>query len=206
MIKHDMEQGTSEWHHWRKGKVTGTTLKSIMGTPAKRQDTIYEIIAERLTVGTEGEENYENPMDRGVRLEPDAIAMFELETDKKVDRIGGATDDDNPMIANSPDGLIGETEAIEVKCMGGKNHIKMWLTNEIPDDYFWQVVQYFVVNEKLETLYFVGYNPDIAVYPLHIIEIDRQKIDKDIETARTKQIAFLSEVEAILSTLIELPN
>lgn len=201
MKKHNLEQGSGEWHQIRKGKITGTTLKGIMGTPKARQDALYEIVAERLTVGIELD--YENPMDRGTRLEPDAIAAFELETGKSVERIGFAEDDTNPFIANSPDGLIGEDEAVEAKCMGGKNHVKMWLTNEIPEEYKWQVVQYFIVNEKLQLLHFVGYNPDIPVHSLHIIEVSRESLHDDIERARGAQTTFLEEVDEILKKLVE---
>jgi len=202
MKKIDIVQGTDVWLHKRKGVITGTVLKSIMGTPRAKQEAIYETIAQRLTVGVDNGE--ENPMDRGTRLEPDAISAFEFETGKVVERIGFAESEENPLIANSPDGLIGETEAIETKCPGGKNHVKMWLTNEVPDEYEWQVVQYFVVNEKLEKLYFVGYNPDIPVHPLHIIEVKREDIKLDIVNARKSQEAFLQEVESILSTIIKL--
>jgi len=204
MKKHNMEQKTDEWFHIRKGKITGTTLKAIMGTSKARQEAMYEIIAERLTVGVESEGDYENPMQRGTRLEPDAISAFELETGKNVERVGFAEDDDNPLIANSPDGLIGEDEAIEAKCLGGKNHIKMWLTNEIPDEYFWQVVQYFVVNKKLQTLYFVGYNPDIPIHSLHIIEIKKADIEEETKKAKKEQKKFLDEVDTLLAKIIKL--
>lgn len=204
MKKHQIEQKSNEWHHIRKGKITGTTLKAIMGTPKARQDAIYEIIAERLTVGVESEGDYENAMERGNRLEPDAIAMFELETGKQVERVGFCEDETNPMIANSPDGLIGEDEAVEVKCLGGKNHVKMWLTNETPEEYKWQIIQYFVVNENLKKLYFVGYNPDIPIHPIHIIEVSRDEVESEIKEARENQEKFLSEVENILKDIIEL--
>ena len=202
MKKHDIDQKSEAWHFLRKGKITGTTLKSIMGTPKIRQDALYGIIAERLTVGADNDE--ENAMDRGNRLEPDAIAMFELETGKQVERIGLVEDDDNPMMANSPDGLIGGDEALEVKCLGGKNHVKMWLTNKVPDEYEWQVVQYFVVNKELKKLYFVGYNPDIPAHPLHIIEVSGEDIEKEIRDAREEQGKFLKEVDTALSTIVKL--
>jgi putative phage-type endonuclease len=193
-------QRSDEWKHLRKGKVTGTTLKAILGTPKARQDAVYEVIAERLSVGIPDED--ENAMDRGIRLEPEAIAMFEMETDKHVETIGLCEEENNPLMANSPDGLIGDSEAIEVKCMGGKNHVKLWITNTVPDEYKWQVVQYFVVNEKLEKLYFVGYNPDIPVHPLHIIEVHKNEIHNDILMAYDKQEEFLQEVEGILKKII----
>lgn len=202
MKKHNIDQRTDEWLHIRKGKITGTTLKAIMGTPKARQDALYEIIAERLTVGVESD--YENPMDRGTRLEPEAIAAFEFETGKTVEKIGFCEDDENTHITNSPDGLIGKHEAIETKCMGGKNHVKMWLTDQVPDEYSWQVVQYFVVNKDLKTLYFVGYNPDIPTHSLHIIEVTRESITDDIEMAQNAQETFLKEVNEALEKIIKL--
>lgn len=202
MINHDsIEQRTPEWHQLRKGKITGTVLKSVMGTPKAREDAKYEIIAQRLTVGVD--DGDESAMERGIRLEVDAIAEFELETGLKVESTGLSEREDNPFIANSPDGWIGETMGIEVKCPGGKNYVKMWLTNRVPDEYYWQVVQYFVVNEKLEKLYFVGYNPDIPTHPLHIIEVLRGSLVHEIEDAKQCQEVFIQEVNAILSTLVE---
>ncbi|MBI5573505.1 MAG: YqaJ viral recombinase family protein [Elusimicrobia bacterium] len=202
MKNHKIKQRSDEWFHLRKGKITGTTLKAIMGTPKARQEAIYEMIAQRLTVGIKDET--ENAMDRGLRLEDDAVAAFELESGKKVEKMGLCEEENNPLVCNSPDGLIGKNEAIEVKCMGGKNHVKLWLENEIPDEYKWQVIQYFIVNEKLEKLYFVGYNPDIPVHLLHIIEIKREKIEDEIQEAKKKQRVFLAEIEKILSAIIKL--
>ena len=117
-----------------------------MGTPKAREDAKYEIIAERLTVGVEMD--YENPMDRGTRLEPEAIKAFEFETGKSVEITGFCQNDENDHIAYSPDGIISDEEDVEIKCMGGKNHVKMWLKNEVPSDYRWQNVQAFIVNHK----------------------------------------------------------
>ena len=198
----NIDQRSDEWHHIRKGKITGTTLKSIMGSDRARSDAVYDIIAQRLTIGISSEE--ENAMDRGIRLEDDAIAAFEFETEKKVEKTGFSESDENPFIANSPDGWIGVDEGIEIKCPGGKNYVKIWLTDAVPDEYWWQVVQYFIVNEKLGCLYFVAYNPDIPVHPLHIIEISRKDIEEDIRSAKINQDEFLKEVDKILEDLIKL--
>lgn len=207
MKKINTEQRSDEWFYNRKGKITGTMLKSIMGSDKVRQDALYEYIADRLTLGNPEAEEYENAMDRGNRLEPDAIAMFELETGKKVERVGMFVKGDDDRIANSPDGNVMDTddsEGVEAKCMGGKNHVKFWLTNKLPDEYEWQVAQYFIVNPKLNKLWFIGFNPDIAIHPLHILEITRESIEFNIALAEAKQVAFLNEAEALLSTLIKL--
>lgn len=200
--KDNIKQGTPEWDQIRKGKITGTTLKAVMGTPKARQEAIYDLVAERLTKGNPDYE--ENPRDRGHRLEGEAVAAFEFETGKRVERTGFCEDDSNEFIAQSPDGLIGETAAVEIKCPFGKNHIKAWVKNEVPDEYYWQVVQYFVVNEKLELLYFVSYNPEIPIHPLHIIEVKKQDVFEHVRGARVAQEAFLGEVNKILKDIIEL--
>ena len=207
MKKHLIDQRSPEWHLLRKGKITGTGLKALMGTPAAKQEYFYEIIAQKLTVGVPEEGDYENAMERGTRLEPDAIAAFEFETGKKVEAVGFCEDDEDPTMANSPDGIVAETndsEAVEAKCMGGKNHVKMWLENEVPKEYVWQTKQYFVINPNLKILYFVGYNPDIPAHPLHIIEIHRKDIEIDLVEARKVQKEFIQKVNDKLKEIIKL--
>ena len=146
-------------------------------------------------------------MERGSRLEPEALSAFEFETGKKFERVGLIQDDTNDNIAQSPDGYIedtDDTEAGEAKCPGGKNYVKLWLTNKVPDDYEWQVTQYFVVNPKLKILWFIGYNPDITVHPLHIIKVTRESLTDKIVEARKEQEEFLQEVEEKLSKIITL--
>lgn len=201
MKQHDVAQKTDEWRQLRKGKITGKFLSRIMGGQKAREEAEYDMLAQRLTVGLPDE--YENPMERGTRLEPEAIALFELETGKKVRTVGFCEDDDEAAIANSPDGLIGETEAVEAKCPEGKNYVKAWQTNEIPSEYKWQTVQYFVVNAKLEILYFILYNPDISVHPLHIMELKRADIATEIAKARKEQEEFIAKVNAKLDSIIK---
>ena len=199
-----VEQRSPEWYQLRKGKITGTGLSKIMGTPSAKKEYFYEIIAERLMVGNPDAEEYENPMDRGLRLEDDGITEFEFATGKRVEKMGICESSENSQIINSPDGLIGEDEAIEIKCMGGKNHIKFWFENEVPKDYVSQVIQYFVVNKNLKTLWFVGYNPDIPTHPLHILEVKRSEKEEEIKKALKAQEEFIEEVNQKLKEIIKL--
>ena len=193
----DIEQGTEKWFFVRKTDVTGTVLKSICGTPKAYEEAKFEMVANRLTVGVDMEN--ENPMERGTRLEPEAIAAFEFETGKTVTRTGYCQSDTNPQIANSPDGLIpAEDAAIEVKCPGGKNYMKIVILNAIPDEYIYQIHQYFIVNEKLKTVYFTAYNPDIPYHPLHIITVTREMFGAEIDASQQKEEVFLQEVNEML--------
>lgn len=202
----DIQQRTDEWHQLRKGKITGTTLKALMSSRKDtREGAIYELIAERLMEGVESEE-YENAMERGNRLESDAISAFELEYKKETEETGFVENDDNKMMGYSPDRLIANSdeEDVEVKCPLGKAYVEIWLTNLLPDEYYWQLVQAFVVNPKLNLRYFVAYHPNITVHPIHVIEIKREDIEEDIEKARVAQEEALKRVEEELAKVITL--
>ena len=157
------------WLDARRGRITGTRLKDLIvkrGTGYKLG--FYEIIAERIAIPA----NDENVMDRGHRLEGDAVERFSTVTGKEVDSsLIMWLRDDNEAIAISPDGQIGETEAVEVKCLSSARHIEAWIKKyysklpdpeAIPDDYKEQALQYFIVNEKLKTLYFVFFDPRMS--------------------------------------------
>src|SRR3990167_2462315 len=129
------------WLDARLGKITGTRLKDLInkrgGSP---KIGFYELIAERICIPATDE----GAMDRGKRLEDEAVDRFSKETGKKVNNdLVIWTRDDNENIAISPDGCIGATEAVEVKCLGSARHIEAWLTKEIPNEFEYQVLQYF---------------------------------------------------------------
>lgn len=194
-IRRDILQQTEEWYKIKLGKITGTVLADILGTPKARESCFAEILSERLTPSIDMENLHENAMARGNRLETPAIKAFEYVTGKKVDRVGFCEHDDHPHIGYSPDGLIGDTEDIEVKCPEGKNYMKIVLSNEVPKEYKHQIVQAFVVNPLLQKRYFVAYNPDIESYPIHIIEITRESVAIEIAEAFEAEKKFLAEIE-----------
>ncbi|MFA6006908.1 MAG: YqaJ viral recombinase family protein [Candidatus Paceibacterota bacterium] len=190
------------WIEARRGKITGSKLGGIISKRNidKKKQGFYELIAERIGLPADGE----NPMDRGHRLEEEAIERFEKMTDKKVNcELVLWVKDDNESIALSPDGMIGETEAVEVKCLSSARHIEAYLTGEIPEEYRYQGLQYFVVNEKLEKLYFCFYDPRLKVKDFFIIEMNRSNLTDEINTLEIYQKDTLKEVEEIASKLME---
>ena len=152
-------QNKEEWFDARLGKITGSRLKDLIvkrGTGKKIG--YYELIAERIALPADNE----NPMDRGTRLEEEALLKFEEHTGKNVDNSLVIWErEDNEHIAISPDGIINENEAVEVKCLSSARHIEALLTGELPSEYEYQRLQYFIVNENLKTLYWVFYDPRI---------------------------------------------
>ena len=191
------------WLSARNGKITGTRQKDIIdkrGTDKKIG--FYELIAERLMVADGDGIPNETPMDRGTRLQTVAIERFKKETKKKVDEsLVMWIREDNESIAISPDGVIGKTEAVETKCLSAANHIKAFLTAEVPDEYKYQTRQYFIVNDQLKTLYLAFYDPRIPCKDFFYLIIHRKDIEAEIKELYDYQIKELSEVDAIVAKL-----
>lgn len=187
------------WLAGRLGKITGSRLKDIVVKRGTGQKIgYYELIAERLALPPDGE----NPMDRGTRLEEEAIARFVEETKKKVDTsLVIWTRDDNESIAVSPDGIIGKTEAVEAKCLGSASHIKAYLTQAVPDEHEYQVRQYFIVNDKLQTLYMVFYDPRLSVKEFFYLTIKRKDLQEEIDQLLEYEKNILQEVTDIVNQL-----
>lgn len=191
-----------EWLDGRMGKVTGTRLKDlVMKRATKPKKGFWEVIAERVALPPSDE----NVMDRGHRLESLAIEAFSKKTGKKVN-----TDlvmwirEDNPDIAISPDGYVDGkkiTEAVEVKCLNSASHIEAYINKEIPSDYEYQVRQYFIVNDDLETLYFVFYDPRMPI-DMFYLEVHRKDIQAEIDElmqVERESLEKMAEIEKLLT-------
>lgn len=189
-----------EWEAARLCKITGTRLKDIVtlrGTGKKKG--YYELIAERLAIPGNGQD----PMERGKELEAEALERFTKETGKKVDNsLVLWMRDDNENIAVSPDGqVIDAPEACEVKCLNSASHIEALLKNDIPDDYRFQRLQYFIVNENLQKLYFIFYDPRMSVKDFFFFEVKREDIQDEIDEYLEHERKTLEEIESIVTKL-----
>ena len=199
----DVDDDRDEWLAARKGKITGSRLGNIIQTARTKGKKIayYELIAERIAIPEESDVD-ESGMDRGTRLEPEALARFASETGKKVN-----TDliiwsrDDNESIAISPDGIIGKKEAVECKCLSSALHIKAYLTQAIPDDYEEQVLQYFIVNDKLETLYFMFYDPRVPGIDFFYLTVTRESVQAKVDEYLEYERATLAEIADVVNSL-----
>jgi len=192
------DAGRLEWLEARRGRMTGSLVATVFSKRDKKYlKGYYEIIADRIALPPSDE----NRMDRGLRLEDEAMARFAKETGKKVN-----TDlvlcyrEDNENIANSPDGLIGKTEAVEVKCLNSASHIQAYLTKKIPGEYLGQMLQYFVVNDNLRKLYFVFYDPRMPK-DFFYLEVSRKEVEKEVAEYLELEHKMLAEIEKITNEL-----
>ncbi len=194
-------QGEQEWFDYRKGKISGTMLSDLYSKRGNRKLGFYELIAEKLAI----EPDDENRMDRGLRLENEAIEVFTKQTGKRVEQVGICVHDKYPEIINSPDGLIKHkgkyTEAVEIKCLSPARHIQAVVENKVPDEYEAQKLQYFIVNPDLERLYFIFYDPRIASVPYHTVEVTREELGDLPDKYLQFQIEQIEEVNTIIEKI-----
>ena len=197
----DVEQGSSEWMSFREGKITGTKLGKIYAK-SRHIDTFYdtdkpllgfyEILAERLAVGTgdEGDEDgFGSSRERGKDLEGEAIERAEEELGLRFQRGGvwQSSKDENHI--TSPDGFTKDLEtAVEIKCLSSARHLMAILTNQPPKDYFAEYINYFLVNEKLKKLFVCLYDPRFIPKQLQFKSWELKREDLSFEIARFEDI------------------
>lgn len=178
--------------------------KAVLASNADKKLEFYSIIAEKLCT----EPDDESRMDRGHRLEEKASERFSKETGKKLIEVGCCVSDRDDRIINSPDRLIEShndvyKEAVEIKCLSPARHLQAIIENKVPDEFFTQKVQYFVVNEKLEKLYFVFYDDRFKYknLQLHIIEVTREELGDWPDIMLRYQLNQLKDMDEIIERL-----
>lgn len=154
----------------------------------------YELLAQRVAIPEEGDET---PIDRGTRLEEEAIAKFAEQTGKEIsNELIMWISDTNDSLAYSPDGVVSEEEVVETKCLSSAMHLYIYYEKDIPTQYRKQNLQAFIVNEKLQTLHFVCYDPRIPNLPIHSITIKREDIAHEIEIYKRYELELVEELNA----------
>jgi hypothetical protein len=190
------------WKENRLGKITGSKLKDIVVLRGNNPKIgFYELIADKLAIPRkEGEDK----MNRGHELEPIALELAEKELGKTFNKDLVVWErEDDPNIAISPDGFTEDlTEAAEVKCLGSARQIMAIINNEPEQEYKWQYLQYFIVNDNLKTLYVVMYDPSfIEKLQLKIFTINRSDLQDDIDKYLEYQRQTLNDVNRIVKEL-----
>jgi yqaJ-like viral recombinase domain len=174
-------------------------------------DSIYKLIAQRIAKPI-NPNDYTLPdgatysaMLRGQILEEEARDLISEKLGKRI--IPGRVwqSDVNEYMICSPDGEFeDETEAVEIKCLDSWKVVKAYYEKHPPSEYKPQILQYFVVNEKLKKLYFCIYsdvfsNPDLG---LQIFELNREDYKEEIEIVKRVENATLDLVEKEVQKLM----
>lgn len=211
----EVEQGSTEWMSFREGKRTGTSIGKLFAKSRKTgelYDTdkplleLYAKVAERLAEGTGDDDGLASSRERGKEMEAEAIACAEDKLKLKLIRGNVWQDEQDENHIESPDAYTKDLKtAVEIKCLSSARHIQAIVENEPPKEYFAEYLNYFLVNDKLETLYVFLYDPRFIIEGLtwHAFEIKRDDIRYEIERMKDIDEAAEATISLLVSQLID---
>ena len=131
-----MEQRTDDWFSARCGLVTASriadlTARTKSGWSSSRDRYMGQLVVERLT--QRPMDSYQNAaMQRGIELEPAAIAAYEALRLCVVEPVGFLLHPNITLAGASPDGLVGDDGLVEVKCPETHTHLDTLVADSKP--------------------------------------------------------------------------
>lgn len=169
-----------------------------------REELMYTMIYERIAPLQDQYQSW--IMERGHIVES---VVKELFASENIESVWFLRRTDNEYIGISPDGVIIQdgiiTRAVEIKAPLWKNFIKYWVQDKIPDEYFYQVIMYFLVIESLQSLDFIIHSPhpyDERVRTKRIT-VTRSELMTEIQQAEMAIFDFIAEFHTITAIFIE---
>lgn len=198
-----MIQRSEDWFAARCGRVTASRVADLMaktktGYSASRQNYMAQLICERLT-GKPAESFNSAAMQRGTDKEPEARAIYMLESGEIVEECGLVIRPDMPDFGASPDGLVGDVGLIEIKCPNTWTHIETIKTGEPKREYFIQMQAQMACTGR-QWCDFVSFDdrlpPDLAYFEKRI-----SRDDKFIGEMLAEISIFLSELENTITEI-----
>jgi len=195
----NLVQWSPEWLEARKWVITGTRLKAVVSS---RKDTrlwlIYELIAELLAPGSES-------------YKSEAMLLWNIKEDIVKEEYPDYKDvgfiKHNAWIGISPDAVKERlweiVKALEIKSPEPKAFVRYALERWIPDEYYYQVIHYFIVIPTLEELDFVIFNPEMydPKFRKRVIHVTREEFEEDIEICQWALVTFRKEWLAAIDQL-----
>lgn len=201
MIELDMEQGTQEWLDARLGLATASEFHKVMTCmnkpnvlPAGAMTYMNDLITEIMTGESKGFTS--KYTDHGIEYEPQARDIYEIDHDVTVRPVGLCINNNN-LWGYSPDGLVGDSGLIEIKCPYNiTNHIDAIL-NGMHKKHLPQVQGGLMITGR-QWCDFVSYAPALPTQPIEIRRIERDeeyicKLKKRLTLFSTTMIKILKE-------------
>lgn len=198
-----MEQRTEEWFSARLGRVTASRISDVMmkDTTAGYQNYRAQLVCERLT-GQPTETFTSAAMQHGTDTEPQARAMYTLETGLNVSEVGFINHPKLEMSGASPDGLVGEAGLVEIKCPQPAQHIRNLTGENIARGYFLQM-QWQMACTGRDWCDFVSFSP---AFP-DDLQLSVRRVDRDAELVEEITAAvtkFIADVDAVFLALTKI--
>lgn len=181
IVYKEIEQRGEQWHLLRWGKIGGSTARGLYTD----SDTLYLDVLSQHIEPFELEESYTSlAMMHGIEQEPFAKDFISKYVGVEFKDVGWIQSKKCGIVGISPDGITDDlTKACEIKCLGRANHTKVLIEQDIPMVYRSQIIHYFLVNPKLESLWFIAFRGESISH--FIKEFTRDSL---IDLGKTKKI------------------
>jgi len=202
------EQGTEAWFADRLGKVTASRLADVLaktktGYSASRNNYMTQLVLETITQSRA--ESYTNlAMAWGTEQEPFARAAYEAKTGQMVEEVGFLPHPTIALAGASPDGLVGDSGMVEIKCPSTSTALECWLTqsqggNPVDGKYFAQM-QWQMRCADRSWCDYVVFDPRMpAKAQLFVTRVERD--EEWLKNAEEEVTKFLVEMQAKVETL-----
>lgn len=172
---HDVEQRSADWFGLRLGRMSASHAAAIAANGKGLETYIHKLMTDYYSKAPQ-ETFTSEAMQRGIDLEDSAVFMYEVQTSKKVGKVGFVSLDD--YVGCSPDGFVGDKGLIEIKCPLDVEYFRMLLGGEPKPDYVWQVQMQLLITGR-DFCDFVNYSPNFdQELVIHRVEPDDKKFDK----------------------------
>ncbi len=191
----DCIQGSDEWFMAKLGKVSASHFSDVLCKGSGRKTYMYRLLGERLS--GEPYESYSNKtMERGEEVEGQARVYYEQLNNLTVSQVGFVELNEN--IGCSPDGLIGDSGGIEIKCPYPSTHARYIIENKLPACYRPQVQGNLWVTGR-EWWDFVSFDPRVKDRPFWCIRIERD--EKYINVLKEGVNVFVEELKELVNQI-----
>lgn len=199
------DQRSPAWFEARAGRLTGSRASDMLATiktgeAAARRDYRMQLVTERLT-GQPQEDGFVNSaMQRGIEMEPLALAAYEALTGNVAIRTGFLSHVTH-LAGCSLDGHVDNFAGIvELKCPKSSTHLRYLNEGVLPREYLPQVTHNAWI-AGAEWVDFLSYDDrfpaDLQVFYVRVLSKDL-----DIEKYEKSALAFLGEVDESVNVLM----
>ena len=194
-------QGTPEWLSERAGKVTASMVSAVLAKPetAGYRDYQAQLVAEILTGKPQGSDYTNAAMQFGTEMEPLARSAYEAETGFSVDEVGFCQHPTINRAGASPDGLVGNSGLVEIKCPKVATHLAYLIAGVVPVGYKNQMMWQMACSGR-DWCDFASFRPDLPEH-LQLFIIRFKRDPERIKELETAVVAFLDSVDKMINQL-----
>jgi predicted phage-related endonuclease len=167
-------QYSPEWYKARAGIPTASGFDRIITVDEKVSKSLNKYLnqlAGEAIAGIAIDQYQSDAMKRGKELEDEARKLYTLITGRKVEEIGFCRTEGETIYGCSPDGLVGDSGLLEIKCPTIAVHVNYLLENLLPLDYYQQLQGQLLVTGR-QWVDFMSYYPGLK--PL-IVRVKRNE-------------------------------